>query len=217
MKKKLLAVTLSMVMCFAVTACGEKETEATVETTESVVETIEESDIVEESVIGEETTVEESTEVETATEESTEATESTEESTEASDEAAVPQISVEVPEGFEEQSEGVYMNMEDGANIMYITYEGAGGEFPEEDAFVEEFKASLADEAEVTVDTYEKTTVCGYDALRISMTFNMDGTTGTQTQIMITSDTFYGIVAFTQQGDAWTDTFEECIKTITIE
>lgn len=207
MKKKLLAVTLSMVMCFAVTACGEKETEATVETTESVVETIEESDIVEESVIGEETTVEESTEVETATEESTE----------ASDEAAVPQISVEVPEGFEEQSEGVYMNMEDGANIMYITYEGAGGEFPEEDAFVEEFKASLADEAEVTVDTYEKTTVCGYDALRISMTFNMDGTTGTQTQIMITSDTFYGIVAFTQQGDAWTDTFEECIKTITIE
>ena len=109
------------------------------------------------------------------------------------------------------------MNMEDGSNIMYVTYEGAGGEFPEEDVFVEQLKASLADEAEITVDTYEKITVSGYDALRISMTFNMDGTTGTQTQIMISGDTFYGIAAFTQQGDAWTDAFEESIKSITVE
>lgn len=210
MKKKLLAVTLSMVMCFAVTACGEKETEAPVESTESVVETIEESDIVEESVIGEEDV--EAEETEAATEAETEvATEAT------TEEAAVPQISLEIPEGFEEQSEGVYMNMEDGSNIMYVTYEGAGGEFPEEDVFVEQLKASLADEAEITVDTYEKTTVSGYDALRISMTFNMDGTTGTQTQIMISGDTFYGIAAFTQQGDAWTDAFEESINSITVE
>ena len=213
MKKKLLAVTLSMVMCFAVTACGEKETEAPVESTESVVETIEESDIVEESVIAAEEDVEaEETEVATDAEAAT-----AEETEAATEEAAVPQISLEIPEGFEEQSEGVYMNMEDGSNIMYVTYEGAGGEFPEEDVFVEQLKASLADEAEITVDTYEKTTVSGYDALRISMTFNMDGTTGTQTQIMISGDTFYGIAAFTQQGDAWTDAFEESINSITVE
>lgn len=204
MKKKLLAVTLSMVMCFAVTACGDKEAETTVESTESVVETIEESDIVEESVIGEETTE--------TTEEAAETTE-----TESSEEAAIPQISLEIPEGFEEQSEGVYMNMEDGANIMYVTYEGAGGEFPEEEVFVEQFQASLADGAEITVDSYEKITVSGYDALRISMTFNVDGTTGSQTQIMISGDTFYGLAAFTQQGDAWTDAFEESIHSITVE
>lgn len=208
MKKKLLAVALSMVLCFAVTACGEKETDGAVESTESVVETIEESDIVEESIIGEE--AEETTEA-------TEAVETEVAETEAETEAAVPQISLEIPEGFEEQSEGVYMNMEDGSNIMYMTYEGVGGEFPEEDVFAEQLKASLADEAEITVDEYEKITVSGYEALRVTMSFEMDGTTGKQTQIMISGDTFYGIAAYTQTDDVWTDAFEESIQSITVE
>ena len=182
---------LAALLCVAVLSlagCGSKQ-----------------SDVAETEVAATETTVEEA---ETTTEMTTEAT---------TEEAAVPQISLEIPEGFEEQSEGVYMNMEDGSNIMTVTYEGAGGAFPDKDVFATQLQASLSGEAEISVDEYEEFTISGYNALRVGMSFDMDGVTGTQTQIMISADTFYGIVAFTQQGDAWTDTFEDAIASITIE
>ena len=211
MKKRLVAITMAMVLCFAATACGEKEaaveTEA-VETVEATEEATEEASSVEET---ESETVE-------ATVETEETAVETESATEAeTEEAAIPQIKFDVPEGFEEQGEGVYMNMEDGSNIMTVTYEGAGGAFPDKDVFATQLQASLSGEAEISVDEYEEFTISGYNALRVGMSFDMDGVTGTQTQIMISADTFYGIVAFTQQGDAWTDAFEESINSITVE
>ena len=211
MKKRLVAITMAMVLCFAATACGEKE--AAVET--EAVETVEATEEVTEEASSVEETESETVEATVETEETAVETES---ATEAeTEEAAIPQIKFDVPEGFEEQGEGVYMNMEDGSNIMTVTYEGAGGAFPDKDVFATQLQASLSGEAEISVDEYEEFTISGYNALRVGMSFDMDGVTGTQTQIMISADTFYGIVAFTQQGDAWTDTFEDAIASITIE
>jgi len=216
MKKKVLAIVLSAAMCFAITACGDKETSTTPEETTSV----EESIVATEDIVAPEEDITEP--AESSAEETVEGGESTEEageSTAAADgdtTAADVELKVEIPEGFSEVSDGMYM-AEDGANIIVLTTEAAG-EIPSQDAIVEQLKASLGDETEITVDEYETYQVSGYDALRFSASYVMEDIECTQTQCMVFADGKIGMAAFTQQkGGAWADTFEECIAGITME
>jgi len=225
MKKKVLALVLSVGMCFAITACGDKETGTTnVEPTSEVQESVAEpSSEVQESVAEpsseeqesvEEPSSEEAASTEEADTEGTEAEEADTEGTEA--ENAEVEIKVEIPDGFSEVTDGMYM-AEDGANIIVLTT-AATGEIPSEEAITEQLKTTLGEETEITVDEYEVYKVGDYDALRFTASYLMEDMECTQTQCMVFADGKIGMAAFTQQkGGAWTDAFEECIESITME
>ncbi|MDE6608612.1 MAG: hypothetical protein K2K54_12805 [Lachnospiraceae bacterium] len=213
MKKKVFALVLSAAMCFAVTACGDKETSTTPEETSSVEESIVATeDIVDpdDMEVPAETTPADDAESAAEGEESQAAEDGADEA------SADVELKVEIPEGFSEISDGMYM-AEDGANIIVLT-SPAAGEIPSQDAIVEQLKVTLGDEAEITVDEYEVYQVSGYDALRFSASYLMDDLECTQTQCMVFADGKIGMAAFTQQkGGAWTDAFNECIANITME
>lgn len=210
MKKKVLALVLSAVMCFAITACGEKETGTTnVEPTSEAQEATSE---VQESVAELSSEAPESVE-----EPSSEEAASTEEavSTEEAGNAEV-EIKVEIPDGFSEITDGMYM-AEDGANIIVLTTAGAS-EIPSEEAITEQLKTTLGEDTDITVDEYEVYKVGDYDALRFTASYAADDIECTQTQCMVFADGKIGMAAFTQQkGGTWTDTFEKCIEGITME
>lgn len=212
MKKKVLALVLSVVMCFAVTACGDKETSTKPEETTSV----------EESIVAEEPILEPSEEVvdpaEAETSEGKESvaagTEQAEDDGEAS--ASAVEIKVQIPEGFTEVSDGMYM-AEDGANIIVVTTDAAG-DIPSEDAIVEQLKKSIGEDAEITVDQYEVKKVGDYDALYFTASYVMEDIECVQTQCMVFADGRIGLAAFTQQkGGAWDEAFEASLASITME
>ena len=214
MKKKVLALVLSAAMCFAITACGDKETSTTPEETSSVEESIVATeDIVDpdDMEVPAETTPADDAESAAAEGEESQAAE------DGADEASADvELKVEIPEGFSEISDGMYM-AEDDASIIVLTTP-ATGEIPSQDAIVEQLKATLGDETEITVDEYEVYQVSGYDALRFSASYLMEDMECTQTQCMVFADGKIGMAAFTQQkGGAWTDAFNECIANITME
>lgn len=215
MKKKLAALTLAMVMCFAVTACGDKESTETSETTAAT-----EESIVEESTIAVEEPAAETTEASTEAAETTatEAVETTEAEEEAEGEAA---IKAEIPEGFTEAAEGMYLNPDypnDSSNIIIMTTAGDASEIPSEEAFKEQLIASLGDtEMEVAVEDYEQYTVSGYDAVRMTIQYSMEGVELSQTYVMVFGDGVIGSAIYTAQGDAWIDAFDESIDSITME
>lgn len=218
MKKKLLSVTLAVLMCLAVTACGDKESKETVETTvATTVESTEESSVSEESAVAEETTTVEETEeastdtLETAAEEST------------TEETGI-EIKVEIPEGFTEVSEGMYMNPDypnDGTNIIVMTAPvSSDEELPSEEAFKEQLVSALGDtemEAEIEVEGYEKYQVSGYDAVRMTIKYSMNDEELAQTYVMVDADDVMSSVIYTAQGDAWNDAIEASIASITME
>lgn len=213
MKKKVLALVLSAAMCFAITACGDKETSTTPEETSSV----EESIVATEDIVDPEDI---ETPAETTPADDTESAAEGEESQPAEDGAdeasADVELKVEIPEGFSEITDGMYM-AEDGANIIVLTT-AAAGEIPSQEAIVEQLKTTLGEETEITVDEYEVYQVSGYDALRFSASYLAEDIECTQTQCMVFADGKIGMAAFTQQkGGAWTDTFNECIANITME
>ena len=200
-------------MCFAITACGDKETSTTPEETSSV----EESIVATEDIVDPEDI---ETPAETTPADDTESAAEGEESQPAEDGAdeasADVELKVEIPEGFSEVTDGMYM-AEDGANIIVLTT-AATGEIPSQDAIVEQLKTTLGEETEITVDEYEVYQVSGYDALRFSASYLAEDIVCTQTQCMVFADGKIGMAAFTQQkGGAWTDTFNECIANITME
>lgn len=215
MKKKVLAFVLSVVMCFAVTACGDKETSTKPEETTSV----EESIVAEESILEPSDDVSapaENAEAETNGEEESAAAETTPAEDDGETSAADVEIKVEIPDGFSEVSDGMYM-AEDGANIIVVTTD-ATGDIPSEDAIVEQLKTTLGDETEITVDEYEVTKVGDYDALRFTASYVMQDMECVQTQCMVFADGKIGLAAFTQQkGGAWTDAFEASLASITME
>ena len=196
---------------FAGTACCDKETSTTPEETSSV----EESIVATEDIVDPEEEIAESEE-ESSVEDAGEGEESV--PAEDGDDAAAAdvELKVEIPDGFSEITDGMYM-ADDGANIIVLTT-AAAGEIPSQDAIVEQLKATLGDDTEITVDEYEVYQVSGYDALRFSASYLMEDIECTQTQCMVFADGKIGMAAFTQQkGGAWTDTFEECIANITME
>ncbi len=180
MKKKVLALVLSVVMCFAVTACGDKETSASNEP---------KSEAASEEV-------------------SSEAPES------------VPEVSSEAAESEEEPSSEEAVSTEE-AN----TEEAAGNadleikvEIPSEDAIAEQLKVTLGEDTNITIEEYEVYKVGDYDALRFTASYMMEDLEYTQTQCMVLADGKLGLAAFTQEkGGAWTDTFNACIESITME
>lgn len=212
MKKKALALVLSVVMCFAVTACGDKETSASNEP---------KSEAASEEVSSEapESVPEVSSEAAESEEEpsSEEAVSTEEANTEEAAGNADLEIKVEIPEGFTEVSNGMYM-AEDGANIIVMTTPAAGAEIPSEDAIAEQLKVSLGEDTNITIEEYEVYKVGDYDALRFTASYMMEDLECTQTQCMVLADGKLGLAAFTQEkGGAWTDTFNACIESITME
>lgn len=222
MKKKFAALTLAMVMCFAVTACGDKESTAATETTAAT-----EESIVEEATIAVEESAAETTEeaaetteetTETASDEAAETTEAATEEADAESEAA---IKAEIPEGFTEASEGMYLNPDypnDGSNIIIMSTPGDAGEIPTEEAFKEQLVAALGDtEMEVMVEDYEQYTVSGYDAVRMTIKYTIEEVDLSQTYVMVFGDGVIGSAIYTAQGDAWIDAFDASIESITME
>lgn len=214
MKKKVVALVLSVVMCFAITACGDKETGTTnVESANDVQESVND---VQESVAEPSSEAQESAE-EPSSEEtvSTEEAEETNADAAGAEENADVEIKVEIPDGFSEVTDGMYM-AEDGANIIVLTT-AATGEIPSEEAITEQLKSTLGD-TEITVEEYEVYKVGDYDALRFTANYVQEDIECTQTQCMVFADGKIGMAAFTQQtGGAWTDAFEKCIEGITME
>lgn len=224
MKKKLLSVTLAVVMCLAVTACGDKESKETVETTvATTAESTEESSVSGESSVSEESTVaEETTTVEETEEASTDTSETAAE--ESTTEETGVEIKVEIPEGFTEASEGMYMNPDypnDGTNIIVMTAPvSPDEELPSEEAFKEQLLSALGDtemEAEIEVEGYEKYQVSGYDAVRMTIKYIMNDVELAQTYVMVDGDDVMSSVIYTAQGDAWNDAIEASIASITME
>ena len=212
MKKKVLALVLSVVMCFAVTACGDKETSASNEP---------KSEAASEEVSSEapESVPEVSSEAAESEEEpsSEEAVSTEEANTEEAAGNADLEIKVEIPEGFTEVSNGMYM-AEDGANIIVMTTPAAGAEIPSEDAIAEQLKVTLGEDTNITIEEYEVYKVGDYDALRFTASYMMEDLEYTQTQCMVLADGKLGLAAFTQEkGGAWTDPFNACIESITME
>lgn len=219
MKKRVAALTLAMVMCFAVTACGDKSAE----TTETNVETTEESIVEESTISAEEATEAESAEAATeetaVTETAADETEATTEDT--TEEAAGVELKAEIPDGFTEAAEGMYMNPDypnDGTNIIIMTTQGSAEEIPSEEAFKEQLMAALGDtEMEVEMENYEKYEVSGYDAVRMTMKYSIEGVELSQTYVMVFADGVMGSAIYTAQGDAWNDAIEASIASITME
>ena len=214
MKKRVAALTIAMVMCFSVTACGDKSAE----TTETNVETTEQSIVEESTISAEEATEAESAEA--ATEET--AADETEATTEdTTEEAAGVELKAEIPDGFTEAAEGMYMNPDypnDGTNIIIMTTQGSVEEIPSEEAFKEQLMAALGDtEMEVEMENYEKYEVSGYDAVRMTMKYSIEGVELSQTYVMVFADGVMGSVIYTAQGDAWNDAIEASIASITME
>lgn len=199
MKKKLLVAVLAMSICFAVTACGDKESTEAVETT---VETEGEST---ESVVEEESTEE------AATEETT---------TEAETEAADVHVVVDIPEEFTEYEDGIYVSPDypnDGSNVIIQSTEDTATGFPSEETLVLAFEQSLGEDADITIDKYETYTVDGYEALRVDISYVASDIECTQIQCMVHTDTETFAVGYTQASDEWADDFEESIQSIRVE
>lgn len=214
MKKKILAVFATMILCVTAAGCGEKENTKAAETIEGESAIAEEPSIAEETSIAEEVSIAEETSIaeELIAEEPQE--------TEERQETQTAAIRVEIPEGFTESSEGIYVAdnyPEDGSNIIVMTTPGTS-EIPTEEAMKDQFAANLGEDAEIAIEEYEQYKAGDYDALRVKIKYVIEGAPFSQIQCMVFGEKEIGFVAYTQPGDgAWDEAFEKSAATITME
>ena len=131
-------------------------------------------------------------------------------------------IEFDLPEGFVDSgNEGMWITETyptDTSNIVYTSAEDdpVGIDFTSKryEESVEAQYTAVGYEVDLTVDSFEKIEVDGFEAVKIVSTSVISGIEIHQIQYSIQIGKTTASITFTQNGDEWTKEFEECADSI---
>lgn len=140
-----------------------------------------------------------------------------------------PQLSgrvvIDIPEGFYEylSPSGIYVTKkypEDGSNI-YIVTAPLYGTLPEQNEYTRKVNENLSTQVgevvSVTMEEYEKTTVSGFDAVKVVYSYSYDDLKFKRTEYMVNTN-ITTTIAYTIVNNAeWGDAFEESELSMHVE
>ncbi len=140
-----------------------------------------------------------------------------------------PQLSgrvvIDIPEGFYEylSPSGIYVTKkypEDGSNI-YIVTAPLYGTLPEQSEYTKKVNENLSTQVgevvSVTMEEYEKTTVSGFDAVKVVYSYSYDDLKFKRTEYMVNTN-ITTTIAYTIVNNAdWGDAFEESELSMHVE
>lgn len=195
MKRKVLILIMTAVLCFGITACGNNENKQEEQT----------------QTIGEE--------IQAESGEAPSEPESTEEIKPAGE------LKVEIPEGFLETDENtrVYVTKDYPKDSSMIVIEETDQiqALPTKEQFKAQIESGLTKQAgepvEVNVEEYKDVEVDGYKALRIMSSYTYSGIKFKQLEYVVEADKTY-LITYTNINDAnWMDAFEQSAAGIHFE